>query len=159
MSLVLNGAKYSKITLTGDRALESWQADITAPEMQKGRTALVKGELVVGTGKAFEFAEYGTMLVSPVVDSEGVTKYGRRFPIGEDTNVIFIAPTDTGDIVLQTDFLVKIGKGDTVSLGKNHSTGGEVYASHDGEYLTIFLTDFSKEKTLLRYFVGKDNEI
>lgn len=140
-------------------APNTYDADITAPDMQRGKTAWVKGKKVVGTGKAFAFAEYGSYLVRKISDSEGNERYGVSFGVGENTNVVFIAPTSDGDIVLQENFLVNIKNGEITTLGINHTTGGEINACYDKDRLIVYLTAFSKKRTVLRFFVGKDNAI
>lgn len=158
MGFELNGVKYKGITLTGDRALESWQADITAPDMQMGKKALVKGELVVGTGKAFEFAEYGIRKVDLLTDSEGVERYGIEFELREGTNLILISSAK-GDTFLQTKHLVSLSEGIPLEIGTNLTAGGEIYALQSKGYLKIYFTETQDSESRIRFFVGKDNEL
>ena len=158
MSLVLNGAKYSKITLTGDRALETYDANITPENMQYGMTAYVKGKKVVGTGKAFAVAGYGVGKVQSLLDENGNKKYGLSIFARNAPNIIFIAPTTIGDIVLQTTHVVDLTNDTVNSIGINHTASGEICVFHNKNRLTIYLNNIESEETELNYFYGKDNE-
>ena len=160
MSLFLGGKKYKGVTLTGDRALETYEENTPPPEdVQSGRIYFANGNRFVGSGKAFEFAVYGSKTVKKITDSTGKVINGVSFKVGEDANVVFVAPTDTGDIVLQEEFLVSIERDKTVKLGINHTTGGEVLAYYDKDKVIVYLTEFSQKTTILRFFIGKDNAI
>ena len=72
---------------------------------------------------------------------------------------MFVAPSANGDIVLQEKYLVSITQGKDVKIAKNHTTGGELRACYDEDRLLVYFTEFSGKSTILRYFVGKDNNI
>ena len=160
MPLVFGNKKYKGITLTGDRALETYAENTPPPaDVQSGRVYFANGEKLEGTGKAFEFAEYGSRTVKKITDSAGNVFHGVSFKVGENANLIFIAPTNTGDIVLQTNYLVTISNGEITKLGKNHTTGGDIMAFYDKDRVIVYLTEFSQKSTILRFFIGKDNAI
>ena len=157
MSLHLGNTKYKGVFV--QNAPNSYQTDITPADMQSGKTCVSKGQVLTGTGKAFEFAEYGSYLVRKITDSKGNKLYGVPLDVGENANIIFIAPSSTGDIVLQENFIVDIKSGEITNLGINHTTGGEINACYENNRVIVYLTDFSTNKTILRIFVGKDNAI
>lgn len=159
MALYFGDKKIGRIGITNGIGLDTSDADITPVDIQRNRTAYVKGKKIIGTGKCFEFAEYGSRVVKEIIDSEGIKRYGVSFVVGENTNVILIAPTTMGDIVLQTDFIVDIKNGEVVKIGTNYTTNGELNAIYDKDRVIVYLTDFSQNTTVLRFFVGKDNYI
>ena len=137
----------------------SYDAYTPPADVQLGAVYYAQGERRVGTGKAFEFALYGSYLVRKITDSEGIVHYGVTFIVGENANVIFLAPSTTGDTVLQQNYIVDIKNGEVSKLGNNQTTGGEVNAYYDKDRVIVYLTDFSQKRTMLRFFVGKDNAI
>ena len=161
MSLFLGGKKYKGVTLTGDRALETYAENTPPPEdVQNGRIYFANGNRFVGLGKAFEFALYGSKVVKKISDSNGNQYYGVTFDdVSENANIIFVAPSSTGDIVLQTNYLATISNGEKTKLGKNHTTGGEIMACYDKNRVIVYLTEFSQNPTIIRFFIGKDNAI
>lgn len=140
-------------------APNTYDADITAPDMQQGKTAWVKGKKVVGTGKAFERAGYGARRVLRITDLDGNEKYGISVTTDTSPNIIFLAPTTTGDIPLQINHLLELPKNEAVTIGINQSTSGEVKAFFDGERLCVYFEDIENTKTKLIYFYGKDNQV
>lgn len=137
----------------------SYDAHTPPADVQLGAVYYAQGERRVGTGKAFEFALYGSKLFSNITDSEGNLRYGASFVVGENANVIFIAPSTVGDIILQRTYIVNIKNGEITNLGDNHTTGGELNAYYDKDRVIVYLTDFLQKETILRFFVGKDNAI
>jgi hypothetical protein len=155
MALYLDGKIHFVGALTEP---SSYDADITPENMQRGMTAYAQGKKVVGTGKAFEFAEYGSKVATNITDSNGVKRYGFKLDVGANANVVFVAPSKTGDIVLQNKFLVTITEGEEIVIADNYSAGGELRAYYD-ERLIVYLTEYTGKPTILHYFVGKDNAI
>lgn len=159
MSLRLNGVKYKGITLTRDRALETYDADLTPVDMQHGKSAWVKGKKIIGTGKCFEFVQYGSKVVREIIDSDGIKRYGVPFDIEAGANIVFVAPSTIGDTIAQTNYLVNMTEGVSVKIGQNLSDGADVYAYYKNGCLIVYLSNAPKNRTLLRLFVGKDNEL
>lgn len=155
MALYIGGTRINAFSIGPDTS----PGDLVPEDMQLGRIGFSQGKRVVGTGKAFAFAQYGSRVVKKITDSEGNERYGAFFDVGENANVIFISPSTTGDIVLQSNHIVDIASGETVKLGVNHTTGGEVLACYDKDRVIVYLTDFSQKPTLLRFFIGKDNHL
>lgn len=155
MALYIGGTRINAFSIGPDTS----PGDLVPEDMQLGRIGFSQGKRVVGTGKAFAFAQYGSRVVKKITDSEGNARYGASFNVGENTNVIFIAPSTIGDIVLQSNHIVNIESGETVKLGINHTTGGEIMACYDNGRVIVYLTDFSQNPTMLRFFIGKDNHL
>lgn len=132
----------------------TYDADLTPVDMQLGRTAYVKGEKITGTGKCFEFAEYGLRCVKML--SNGF--YGVSFELDKGANTFFVASTGTGDIVIQTSNGVDTGDEPT-KIGENLTTSGDVFAVYNDSQLLIYTTDIASTNTRWRIFVGKDNEV
>ena len=137
----------------------SYDAHTPPVDVQLGAVYYAQGERRVGTGKAFEFAEYGSKVVEKITDSNGIERYGITFWYDNTTNVIFVAPSKTGDIVLQDKFLVTMEGNEEIKIANNYTVEGELRAYFDNERLIIYLTAYSGKPTILRYFVGKDNHI
>lgn len=136
----------------------SYDAHTPPTDVQLGAVYYAQGERRVGTGKAFEYAEYGSRLVKAITDSEGNVYYGITFDYDEQTNLVFIAPSVTGDVVLQQTYLLSMSKGEILKIGKSQ-TGGDLNIKCENNRLIVYIADFSKKRTILRYFVGKDNHI
>lgn len=139
-------------------APNTYDADITAVDMQHGKTAWAKGKKVVGTGKAFEFANYGLKKVQPNIEIDGEEKYGIQFEAPPGTNLIIIS-VSRGDNITQSSHLVELIEGESIEIGQNVTTGGGIFLRQDGTLLKIFFTTLQDEETRLRYFYGKDNEV
>lgn len=137
----------------------SYDAHTPPVDVQLGAVYYAQGERRVGTGKAFEFALYGSRVITKITDSNGVERYGIKFGAGANTNVVFVAPSKTGDIVLQDKYLVSMEGNEEVKIADNYTAGGELRAYYDNERLIVYLTEYTGEPTILRYFVGKDNAI
>lgn len=133
-------------------------ADLTPENMQHGMKGWSHGKLVVGTGKAFAFAEYGLQKVDLLTVSEGVERYGIEFDIGSGANVILISSAK-GDTFLQTKHLVTLLEGKPIEIGQNLSTGGKIYAVQIEGRLKIYFTEIQDDESRLRFFIGKDNEL
>lgn len=139
--------------------LETYDADITPENMQHGMTAYARGQKVIGTGKAFEFVQYGSMVVEEIIDTDGTIRHGILFNVDAGANIVFIAASDVGDAIVQTEYLVNMTEGATAKIGQNLTDGGDVRAYYANGCLIIYLSNEPKERTLLRVFIGKDNEL
>lgn len=137
----------------------SYQTTITPADMQMGMTAVSKGKVITGTGKAFEFAQYGSKIITSIIDKNGVERKGVTFDYDNTTNLVFVAPTTSGNVILQEDYLIKLVEGKETIIASDNTTGGDLRAYYDGERLIIYLTQPTDELTILRFFIGKDNHI
>lgn len=137
----------------------SYQTTITPADMQMGMTAVSKGKVITGTGKAFEFASYGSRVMESITDENGIKRQGTMFRCDCTTNVIFVAPTMYGNTILQDQYLVNLSENTETIIASDNTTGGDLRAYYDGEHLIVYLTQPSDEETVLRFFVGKDNAI
>lgn len=156
MSYIVNGKKVKKVGVLLEP--NSYQTDIAPADMQKGKTCVSKGKVLTGTGKAFEFAEYGFQQLELLTDSEGIERYGIDLEVGAGANLILISPSK-GDTFLQTKHLVTLLEGAPVEIGQNLSVGGEIYALQTEGHLKIYFTEIQDNESRLRFFVGKDNEL
>ena len=152
MSYIVNGIEAKKVGVLLEPS--TYDADITPENMQRGMTAYARGEKIVGTGKCFEFAEYGLSRLKKL--SNGF--YGVAFELDMGANTFFIVTTGTGDIFAQTTNGVVAGEEPT-KIGKNLTTSGDVYVAYIDNEVTIYTTEIKSTNTYLRVFVGKDNEI
>lgn len=155
MALFVGGVKVNNFSIGPDTS----PGDLVPEDMQLGRIGFSQGKRVVGTGKAFAFAEYGSQVVKKTTDSKGNELYGVSFKVGENTNVIFIAPSTIGDIVLQSNYIVNIESGESVKLGVNHTTGCDLIACYDTDRVLVYFTAAPQKTTFLRFFIGKDNHL
>lgn len=155
MSYIVNGKKVKRVGVLLEPS--TYDADITPVDMQHDKTAYVKGEKIVGTGKCFEYAEYGYSRVKEVKDQSGNVKYGLKIMTDKEINVLIISSMANGDYVAQTTFL--LSKGETNQIGENLTAGGNIYAYSDGESFIIYFEKILSTKTKLLYFLGKDNEL
>lgn len=158
MAIYFQGKKISRMGALTEPS--TYDADTPPVDVQLGAVYYAQGERRTGSGKAFEFAEYGSKVMSKITDNNGVERYGAGFSnVKDNANVVFVTPSTNGDIILQGKYLVSIG-GDEVKLGDNHSTeNGELVAYYDGKRMIVYLTEHSAKTTILRFFVGKDNHI
>ena len=157
MAIYFQGKKISRMGALTEPS--TYDAQTPPTDVQLGAVYYAQGERRVGTGKAFEFAEYGSKVMSKVTDSNGIERYGMAFKYDNTTNVVFIAPSKSGDIVLQDKFLVTIEGNEEIKIANNYTAGGELRAYYDDERLIVYLTEHTSKTTILRYFVGKDNNI
>lgn len=137
----------------------SYQTTITPADMQMGMTAVSKGKVITGTGKAFEFVQYGSKIITSIIDKNGVERKGVTFDYDNTTNLVFVAPTTSGNVILQEDYLIKLVEGKETIIASDNTTGGDLRAYYDGERLIMYLTQPTDELTILRFFIGKDNHI
>lgn len=160
MPLVFGGKKYKGITLTGDRALETYAENTPPPEdVQRGRVYFANGQKLVGTGKAFAVAGYGTRKVQSVLDENNNKRYGITIFTEPAPNLIFITPTTSGDIVLQTKITVNLEEEAVEEIGTNHTSQGAVRAFYKNDRLTIYLEEIENVNSKINYFYGKDNKL
>ena len=160
MPLVLNGKKYNGVTLTGDRALETYAENTPPPaDVQSGRVYFANGEKHVGTGKAFEKAGYGSGEVQLLFDEKGNEKYGLSIFSKTAPNIIFLVPMTAGDISLQTEYTVDLANANVCEIGVNHTASGKIFAFFEQNRLKIYLENIENKKTKFYYFYGKDNKI
>lgn len=157
MSYIVGGVKAKKVGVLLEPS--TYDADITPENMQHGMTAYARGEKVVGTGKCFEFAGYGSGKIQLLQDGDGNNKYGLSIISKGKPNLIFLSSTGTGDIILQTNHIVDLAGDTPVVIGTNYSASGKVTATHKNGRLIIYLENTESQSTRLRYFFGKDNEI
>lgn len=160
MPLIFGGTKYKGITLTGDRALETYAENTPPPaDVQRGRVYFANGKKYVGTGKCFETAIYGRTSVKRIVEINGEKKYGAEIIVANGVNLIIIAPYE-GDLLLQeTIFVDLLTEDEPVIIGVNKTTNDNIYAFYKNDRLYIYLGGIENINSKFYYFTGKDNEI
>lgn len=157
MSYLVNGIEAKKVGVLLEPS--TYDADITPVDMQRGKTAYVKGEKLTGTGRCFESAVYGSGKVQLLQDENGNDTYGLSILTTIKPNIIFLSSTETGDIILQTAHIVNLENDIPTVIGVNHSASGDVTVTYDNNRLKVYLGDTKNNTTRLRYFLGKDNKI
>lgn len=130
----------------------SYQTDIKSEDMQCGSTAVSKGKVVTGTGRCFESAGYGERYVEDDGESSVISIFTRSCP-----NVVLIASTTEGDVVLQHTHKIDFASADKIEIGVNRDSAEGVYASYANNVLTIYTASMVESHTRLKYFYGKDN--
>lgn len=157
MSYIVNGKPVKNVGLITEPS--SYGLTATPENMQAGTTAIVDGELVEGTGKAFEFAVYGQGEVYPVPDTNGNDRYGITIPVNGEYNVLFVSTKSDGDIVSQDTILFEEVKNRIVNIGVNRTVSCEIYASYEQGLLFIYAPTWDNTKTSINYFIGKDRYV
>lgn len=142
MKLMLGGTPVKKMMIHND----TMDATMVASDMQAGVTAYANGQKITGTGKSFEFANYGGL----------VTNTNRFIP--NDINVIEITSIN---YPIKANFELQSMKDVDFSNTQNIATvlidGSEydLMLSAKSNILTI-----SCDKTIeLQVFYGKDNYV
>lgn len=157
MSYIVNGKSVKNVGLITEPS--SYGLTATPENMQAGTTAVVGGEIVEGTGKAFEFAVYGQGEVYSIPDSNGDTRYGMVIPVNGEYNIVFISTKSDGDVISQDSTLFKDAKNRVVKIGVNRTTSCDVYASYEQGLLSIYAPTWNNTKTSINYFIGKDRYV
>lgn len=135
-------------------------ADLTPEDMQKGMKGWSKGKLVVGTGKAFEFASYGKQQVDLIYDEEGNDKYGFIIEGGDKSNLIFLSSTSDGDSIQQDEFMLSgLEENTAFKIGANATTKGDVIVFFSKGFMFVYFSNTPNLNTQITYFTGKDNKI
>ena len=159
MPLYFGGKRISSIGITNGIGLDTSDADMTPADGQNGKIYYANGKRYVGTGRCFEFAQYGIKITQLIQDENGNDKYGVKIELDKVPNLILISSTDSGDTIIQTKHLVNLSEGTSVLIGQNITANGEMFALYNTNYLFIYFSEIENKKTKLRFFVGKDNEI
>lgn len=140
MKLMLGGTPVKKMMIHND----TMDATMVASDLQAGVTAYANGQKVTGTGKSFEFAQYGSI----------------------ETNELGFVPTLINVVeIASTDYPIKSFIGFDKMIGTDFSTSkviGNVIIDNIEYPITINingnLLSFNCEKTiLLEFFYGRDN--
>lgn len=142
MKLMLGGTPVKKMMIHND----TQDATMVASDMQAGVTAYANGQKVIGTGKSFEFANYGDL----------DTNLNRFIP--GDINVIQITSMDypiKSNIALQSVKNVDFSTEQTVATILINNVEYNLLVSVKSNMLKI-----SCDKTVtLQVFYGKDNYV
>lgn len=155
MPIGMNGNVFEGVAVLSQP--NSYKATITPENMQRGMTAVVKGELVEGTGKCFEFARYGKGTFDLIFDENGNDKYGIIVKQKAVANTLFISSLPNSDVVIQEKFNIKeTEENKAVKIGLNVTTNGEIFAFHSQGFIFIYCDDVNNTRSELNYFIGKD---
>lgn len=153
MALFVGGVKVNNFSIGPDTS----PGDLVPEQMQYGLIGYAKGKQVVGTGKAFAAAGYGRGKLSMMLDENGNEKYGISIFTRIAPNVVFIAPTTTGDMVRQSKYSIDLENGTPVEIGENQTATGKIYAIHNGNRFNVYFENIEDTTTKINYFYGKDN--
>lgn len=157
MAYIVNNKHIKQVSVLTEP--NSYQTDIQPEDMQSGRTAISKGKIVTGTGRAFEFAKYGSLTVRPVLNENGESKFGIMIPEQDGINVLFVSTGTDGDVISQDLFMIDIGSQKVMQIGANRSVSSALRVYYTNGYLCIYCDGFSNTRTKINYFEGKDNLI
>lgn len=157
MAIGMGGKVYNTVSVLTEP--NTYDADITPENMRHGMTAYAKGKKVTGTGKAFAFVNYGEGQLQKLQDEDGNERYGFTIFSKIEPNLIFITPTETGDIVLQTNHVVDMKTYKPIAIGVNHTASGNVIAIYKENRIKIYLENTQDNLTRLKFFCGKDNDL
>lgn len=158
MPIRFQGKKISRMGALTEPS--SYQMTATPEEMQRGTTAIVKGEIVEGTGKCFAYAEYGQESVYPICDENGNERYGFMIEQGCNTNVLFVSTTTDGDAITQDVHIIgETQGGKAVKIGENKTTLTDMFAFQLDGVLFVYGVDIANADTAFNFFIGKDNKI
>ena len=120
--------------------------DMIASDLQAGKTAVARGKKIVGTGKSFEFAMYGSALSNAVI------------PLPNVINAIQVASvaypiqqTMTFDIVRGVDFATEQVIGYIIKDGVNHPINIQI-----NNNILMLTCDLTID---IQLFFGKDNYV
>lgn len=124
--------------------LDTNSATLKPSDMQAGITAFARGKKVTGTGKSFEFAQYGSI----------ETNMGRYVP--SDINIIELA-SSTYPIKLKTDLINLL----TLDFSVNQNIASVIIDGVEYDLYVSVVSNIFKitcDKTFyLQVFYGKDN--
>lgn len=142
MKLMLGGTPVKKMMIHND----TMDATMVASDLQAGVTAYANGQKITGTGKSFEFAQYG--------------KFKTNFPIilYGDINIIEIASTE-----YPIRHIVELDNMKNVNFNEGQSVANVVVDSTEYPIATVIsngiLTLQCKQTFNIQVFYGKDNYV
>ena len=154
MSYIVNGKQVKSVGIITEPS--SYGTDITPEDMQSGRTAVSKGKIVTGTGRAFEFASYGRTDLYAVFDEQGNEKIGFMTSEPSESNLMFISVMSDGDRLTQEIHVIDVTSGSVCIIGKNEDTLASIKVYHKNGYLCVYIDSVSNLETIVHYFKGKD---
>lgn len=160
MSLYFGNKKIGNIGITNGIGLDTSDADMTPADGQNGKIYYANGKRYVGTGKCFEFANYGTATFDLIFDEHGNDRYGITLQTPSVTNIIFISSIPNSDIVVQEIFnITEIEENKALKVGTNLTTNGDIFAFHSQGHIFIYCEDVQNIKSEFNYFIGKDRYV
>lgn len=160
MAYIVNNKHIKHVSVLTEP--NSYQTDIQPEDMQSGKTAVSKGKIITGTGRAFEFAKYGSEFVYPIPGENGEARMGVLIPEPSKSNIIFVSSMSGGDIIAQDAYVIDLSNGVPVKIGNNHTAKDGlvgVYVIYSDGFLCIYTDDSTDSNTAFNYFEGKDNLI
>lgn len=158
MAYIINGKRIKSVQILTEP--NSYQTNISPSDMQSGATCVSKGKVIVGTGKAFEFAIYGEDVVMKIKDEKGNEKYGIGIMEPNPANILFISSATDSDIIAQDSFRIQEIEGNkAVKIGTNKNTLENIYAFRSQDYIWIYFGNILNLKTKINFFLGKDSKL
>lgn len=157
MAYIVNNKQIRQVSVLTEP--NSYQTNIKPEDMQSGSTCVSKGEIITGTGRAFEFATYGCSSVYSVRDMNDNAKFGILIPEPAEGNILFVSAGSNGDLLTQDTYVIDVEQGSVVIIGKNRTTESDIHVYYSDGFLCVYIDDLSATNTALNYFEGKDNLI
>lgn len=156
MSFYVDGVKVGKLGVLTEPP--TYDADIISADMQRGRIGYAQGKKVIGTGRCFEFAEYGRLTLENIQDENGNDRYGFIIETEFDNNVLFFSSTSDGDMLSQNVYFIP-ETDNNIIVGTNRSTLSDICMIRQDSYVFVYLSSIEEIDTQINYFIAKDNHI
>ena len=143
MKMMYNGTQIKSLNIK-HYEMDTNSCDMIASDLQAGKTAVARGKKITGTGKSFEFAQYGTL----------ETNMGRYVP--SNINIIELA-SSVYPIKLKTNLIDLL----TLDFSTNQNIASVTIDGIEYNLYASVVSNIFKitcDKTFyLEVFYGKDN--
>ena len=154
MSVIVGNKKVRKVGVLTEP--NTYDGNITSPDMQYGTIGYAQGKRIVGTGKAFEFAVYGKIKFSLFDDENGVERYGGKIDDVQDANILLLTHCK-GDVLSQKNIIIHLEDLISENIGKNITTNSDLFVFQRNGKIYVYSVETNDKGSQFYYFIGKDN--